>query len=76
MIEIPDGVNVAIHETKLTITGKNGEVSRKISPLVTVLISGKSIDIQQQPQWARLQKCVLGVANVDLKEISKDAALL
>ena len=46
MIEIPAGVEVAVHEKQLTVKGKNGEVVRMLSPLVVVTVSGRSVDIQ------------------------------
>ncbi|MBI5228346.1 50S ribosomal protein L6 [Candidatus Micrarchaeota archaeon] len=45
MVEITDGVNVQVNGTTVTAKGPGGEVKKILSPLVSVKVEGKKIEI-------------------------------
>lgn len=44
-IEIPEGVELELNENVVTVKGKNGEISRKISPLATLEIEDNIVNV-------------------------------
>ena len=44
-IEIPEGVELKVDENVVTVKGKNGELSRKVSPLVTLEIEDNIVNV-------------------------------
>lgn len=44
-IEIPEGVELELNDNVVTVKGKNGEISRKISPLVSLEIEDNIVNV-------------------------------
>ena len=44
-IEIPEGVELELNDNVVTVKGKNGEISRKISPLVNLEIEDNIVNV-------------------------------
>ena len=44
-MEIPDSINVQVQNNLLKVKGPQGEVERKLSPLINVNVNGKEISV-------------------------------
>jgi large subunit ribosomal protein L6 len=45
MIEIPEGVNVAVDGTKVTVSGPKGQVQKAFSPRAAIKVDGNKVDV-------------------------------
>ncbi len=64
-IQIPEGVNVQVQNNAIKVKGPQGEVERKISPLVSVNVNGAEVVIQGK------SKALVNTTEAHLKNMFK-----
>ena len=64
-IQIPEGVNVQVQNNAIKVKGPQGEVERKLSPLVSVNVNGAEVVIQGK------SKALVNTTEAHLKNMFK-----
>jgi large subunit ribosomal protein L6 len=74
MVTIPEGVNIEVSESTVTVKGKNGELTQSFTPLVEIRVSGSEVDVTGETKFVNtvssiISNMITGVTEGFTKEV-------